>query len=480
LSILLPDLLDGFIYSGGAEAIEVTGVNSNSRAIAKGDVFFALPGSKVHGDAFCGEAVKRGCVAIVSDRKVASNPDVAVIVVEDVRKVYANAAARMAGAQPSTVVGVTGTSGKTSVVSFIRQIWQACGLKGATIGTLGVTTEEGQIGGALTTPDPLLLHKSMAALKDGKYDHVAIEASSHGLDQRRLDGISFNAVGFTNLSRDHLDYHVDMDEYRDAKLRLFRELLVDSGIAVVNTDDPEHMPFMFAALDRGATLLTVGTEGAFFEISSVTSEGFGQRVIGRMVGEPVDFLLPLVGRFQVDNAVMALSLATQTGADPEEAVEALNHVKGAKGRLEFVGEQNGGAVFVDYAHKPAALEMALEALRPFTKGKLIVVFGCGGDRDKGKRPIMGEIAARLADKVIVTDDNPRSEGAATIRKEILSAAPGAMEIGDRGKAIQTAMLELAEGDVLLIAGKGHEDSQIVGEQVLAFSDHDVVEAALQG
>lgn len=479
MSFLLPELLDGYVDGDTVEAIGVTGINADSRKIAKGEAFFALPGAVSHGDAFCSDAVENGALVIVSDRVVTPDPGVSVIVVEDVRAAYAHAASIVSEPQPGTLLGITGTSGKTSVASFVRQLWEACGVKGASIGTLGIDIGGEIATGSLTTPDAMSLHKSLSQLKTDGFDHVIIEASSHGLDQRRLDGVKFNAVGFTNLSHDHLDYHSDMDDYREAKLRLFRELLAPEGSAVVNCDDPEHMPFMFAALDSGATLLTVGEEGAYIEVSSVEPEGFGQRVKGKLVGEPLDFLLPLVGRFQVDNAVVAAALAMQTGADHKQIEEALAHIKGPCGRLERIGEHNGGVIFVDYAHKPAALEAALEALRPVTSGKLVVVFGCGGDRDKEKRPMMGEIATRLADRVIVTDDNPRTEKAADIRKAIMKAAPGAEEVAERGDAIAVAVADLGEGDVLLVAGKGHEDYQLVGEQRLAFSDHEVVAVAMK-
>lgn len=480
MALSLPELLNGFVTTDTVEAISVVGVSSDSRSIAKNEVFFALPGTHTHGDAFAGAAVENGAIAIVSDRPVVPDPGVAVVVVSDVRAAYALASVQVVDALPAVLVGVTGTSGKTSVASFVRQIWQYCGLKSASIGTLGIDIG-GEIAapGELTTPDSLTLSKSLAALKEGGIDHLVIEASSHGLDQRRLDGLRFNAVGFTNLSHDHLDYHADMDDYREAKLRLFRDLLAPEGFAIVNSDDPEHMPFMFSALDRGATLLTVGEEGAYIEIESVEPKGRGQHVKGKLVGEPLDFVLPLVGRFQVDNAVIAAALAIQTGADHKQIEAALAQLKGAKGRLEHVECQAKGDVFVDYAHKPAGLELSLEALRPYAKGKLVVVFGCGGDRDKEKRAMMGEIATRLADKVIVTDDNPRTEDAATIRAQILKAAPGAIEVGDRGAAIATAIADLAEGDVLLVAGKGHEDYQIIGDEKRPFSDHDVVRAAAE-
>lgn len=478
MSYLLAELLEGAVEPGSVENIRVTGVNSDSRAISFGDAFFALPGSHQHGDAYAAKAAERGARVVVSDRICTPDPGVSVIVVDDVRRAYACAAAQTVGPQPQTMVGITGTNGKTSIASFVRQIWTAAGLKAASIGTLGVDTGLSIETSSLTTPDPLSLHLSLAKLKSAGVDHVVMEASSHGIDQRRLDGVRFNAVGFTNLSRDHLDYHADMQAYRDAKLRLFKALLGEGGTAVVNSDDPEHMPFMMAALDRGATLLTVGEEGAYIEISSVEREGWGQRVTGKLVGEPLDFYLPLAGSFQVSNALIAAALAMSTGVDKEEAIPALEKLEGARGRLEQVATRNGGAIFVDYAHTPDALETALESLRPYATGKLKVVFGAGGDRDKGKRPMMGEVARRVADDVIVTDDNPRTEDAALIRREIMDAATGAREIGDRGEAISVAVGELDKGDVLLIAGKGHEDYQIVGHVKQPFSDHEVVGKAL--
>lgn len=474
MSYALAYLLEGLGGSLPPSLSDVAGVNADSRAINRGDAFFALPGSSVHGNAFAAEAVRRGATLVVTDRPLDHDPGVPVLIVEDVRRAYALAAARQFSPQPETVVAVTGTNGKTSVASYVRQIWEAVGMPAASVGTLGVETADGLVAGSLTTPDSLTLHRDLARLKAEGIEHVAMEASSHGLDQRRLDGIRFRAVAFTNLSRDHLDYHRDMDDYAQAKLRLFTDLIDDGGAAVVNADDAEHHPFVFAALDRGAQLLTVGREGAYFEIRDVVNEGYGQRVTGRLVGEPVSFHLPLTGAFQVNNAVMALALAVATGAPQERALKAVEQIKGAKGRLELVAEHNGAAIFVDYSHKPVALEMALEALRPYASGKLHVVFGAGGDRDKGKRPIMGEVAERLADRVTVTDDNPRTEDAATIRAEVKAAAPRAREIGDRRAAIEDAIAQLQPGDVLLVAGKGHEDYQIVGTTKHHFSDHEVV------
>ena len=479
VSFALADLLKGSYARPGD--IDVTGVNADSRAVSPGEAFFAIPGRSVHGIAFAGEAVRRGAAVIVSDREPEGDPGVPVVVVRDVRAVYARAAARQYAPQPRISVAVTGTNGKSSVVAFVRQIWEACGIRGASLGTVGLETAEGLSPRTLTTLDPLALHRDLAGLKAAGIDHVALEASSQGLDQRRTDGMRFRAVGFTNLTEDHLEYHGGFDKYRAAKLRLFRDLLADNGAAVVNCDDPEHLPFLFEALDRGARVLTVGEEGAFFEVTGIVNEGYGQRVSGRLVGEPAEFHLPLTGAFQVSNALVALGLAVASGAPQPQAFAALATLRGAKGRLELVGQHDGGAVFVDYAHSPDALSNALDALRPYAEGgRLTVVFGCGGDRDKGKRPVMGRIAAERADRVIVTDDNPRSELAAAIRAEILAAAPAAEEIGDRRTAIATAVASLGPHDVVLIAGKGHEDYQIVGTQKHHFSDHEVVAETLKG
>ncbi|HUH77349.1 MAG TPA: UDP-N-acetylmuramoyl-L-alanyl-D-glutamate--2,6-diaminopimelate ligase [Devosia sp.] len=480
MSLSVTQLLEGSGARPKKGLGAVFGLNSDSRRIEPGDVFFALPGANVHGNQFVPDAVRRGALAIVSDTAPVGDPGVPVIIVKDVRAAYARASSRIYEPQPEITVAVTGTNGKTSIASFVRQIWSHAGIASGSIGTLGVETDNRLIEGSLTTPDSRTLHQSLRALKAQGIDHVAMEASSHGLDQRRLDGIHFEAVAFTNLSRDHLDYHKDMDEYRDAKLRLFTDLLVDGGAAVVNVDDPEHEPFMFAALGSSATLLTVGREGAYIEILSIEPEGYGQRVVVRHIGEKLTFHLPLTGEFQVSNALIAAALAMSTGVDKARAFSALTKLVGAKGRLELVAEHNGAAVFVDYSHKPVALESALAALRPYAKGKLRLVFGAGGDRDKGKRAIMGEVAERMADDIIVTDDNPRTEDAATIRAEILAATPHAREIGDRKAAITAAVQSLEPGDVLLVAGKGHEDYQIIGTTKHHFSDHEAVAEAIKG
>lgn len=479
MSISVSQLLEGSGARPRKGLGAVFGLNSDSRRIEPGDIFFALPGVKVHGNDFIADAIHRGALAVVTDVAPPGDFGVPVIVVKDVRAAYARAASRVFEPQPEICVAVTGTNGKTSVASFVRQIWDHAGMPGASIGTLGIETSKRRIEGALTTPDSRTLHQAMRALKAQGIDHVALEASSHGLDQRRLDGIHFEAVAFTNLSRDHLDYHADMDEYRNAKLRLFTDLLVDGGAAIVNVDDPEHEQFMFAALSQSATLLTVGREGAYIEILSIKPEGYGQRVEVRHIGEKVSFHLQIPGEFQVSNALVAAALAMSSGVDKADAFGALPELVGAVGRLELVAEYNGAAIFVDYSHKPEALRTALKTLRPYATNKLSLVFGCGGDRDRGKRAQMGEIAVELADRVTVTDDNPRTEDAAAIRAEVLSGAKGANEIGDRRTAIIDAVKSLQPGDVLLVAGKGHETYQIIGTTKHHFSDHEVVAEAVK-
>ncbi|MEX0859338.1 MAG: UDP-N-acetylmuramoyl-L-alanyl-D-glutamate--2,6-diaminopimelate ligase [Cucumibacter sp.] len=472
---MLPDVNPAGLPAGA----KATGVSSDSRTVEPGEIFFALPGTTTHGIAFAAAAVARGAAAIVTDQRPSADPGVQVILVHDARAAFARAASIVFAPQPSIAVAVTGTSGKSSVVAFVRQIWQACGIKGASLGTLGLAIGDTITPGELTTPDAKSLHKRLGELKAQGVDHVAIEASSHGLDQRRLDGVTFRAAAFTNLSHDHLDYHANLDAYREAKLRLFTDLLTPRGAAIVNVDDPEHGPFLYAALSSGAHLMTVGREGGFIQIGQLERRGLAQHVTIRLKGKEMDFTLPLAGEFQVSNALIAASLAIASGIAPDRAIAALSGLKGAKGRMELVGQKNTAGIYVDYAHKPAALQSVLEALRPFVVGRLILVFGCGGDRDREKRSIMGKIAAHLADLVIVTDDNPRTENPASIRAAILAAAPGAREIGDRAEAIRAGIAELKPGDVLLVAGKGHEDYQIVGTERRHFSDHEVVAGALR-
>ena len=380
--------------------------------------------------------------------------------------------------QPPVAVAVTGTSGKTSVVEFTRQIFAASGKAAASVGTIGIVKPDGGRYGSLTTPDPVSLHRTLADLHRDGVTHLAFEASSHGLDQHRLDGVALTAAAFTNLGRDHLDYHPDAEAYFQAKLRLFTELLKPDQTAVINADGAVANRVAEAARARGLNVFTTGKNGRDIRLLNAERVGFTQRLTIEAAGETFDVPLPLIGDYQVENALVAAGLAIAAGIEPRAAISALATLKGVPGRLEIVGETNGGLVVVDYAHKPEALEAALSGVRPFVTGKLICVFGCGGDRDRGKRPIMGRIAAEKADIIVVTDDNPRSEDPAAIRAEILADCPGAREIGDRRAAIDWAVAEARTGDVVLIAGKGHETGQIVGDTVLPFSDHDVARAAI--
>ncbi len=447
-------------------------------------LFFALKGEKTDGMAYAEAAARAGASAIVTDAAGAPLDclGVPVVRVANARRTLAMAASRFHPRQPGTIAAVTGTSGKTSVAAFVRQIFAFDGHPSASIGTVGVVRPSGKVYGGLTTPDPVTLHQTLDTLAGEGVTHVAFEASSHGLDQHRLDGVRIRAAGFTNLSRDHLDYHKTFEAYRAAKLRLFTDLLPPDGTAVV-VAGPEGDHFAAAARARGQRLLMVGREPAFgktgIAVLSETIEGAAQRVRLRAFGRDREILIPLLGRFQVENALVAAGLAVGCGTDPDTALAALETLEGAKGRLEFVGAKDGAPVVVDYAHKPGALETVLEAARPFAARKLVVVVGCGGDRDPGKRPMMGRIAVDKADRVIVTDDNPRSEDPAAIRAQVLADAPGAEEIGDRAEAIRAAVRDLQPGDLLVIAGKGHETGQIVGSVTLPFSDHEVALAAIR-
>ncbi len=400
--------------------------------------------------------------------------------VDDPRRSLAQVAARYYARQPRTVAAVTGTNGKTSVSVFLRQIWTKAGHNAASLGTIGLVSPERTETANLTTPDPVKLHELLADLAGDDVTHLALEASSHGLEQRRLDGVRFSAAAFTNLSRDHLDYHATLEDYLKAKLRLFDTLLSKGSAAVVDADQKEAARVRQIAKERGLDYFSVGRAGETLKLISVTRMHDGARLLIEGFGGRHYVSLPLVGQFQVSNALVAAALAIATGVDAVKALNALADLKGASGRLELVGAHPSGAqVFVDYAHTPDALANALKALRPHTRGRLIVVLGAGGDRDLGKRPLMGEAATKNADRVIVTDDNPRSEEPALIRRAILEAAPDATEIGDRRAAIRAAVAGLKEGDVLLVAGKGHETGQTVGDKVLPFSDQDEARQALK-
>jgi UDP-N-acetylmuramoyl-L-alanyl-D-glutamate--2,6-diaminopimelate ligase len=459
--------------------LDVTGVTADSREVERGNAFVAIAGNKANGSRFIVPAIKKGAVAIIAERKPDAPLNAPFVRVPNARRMLALAAAKFYPRQPRTIAAITGTSGKTSAAAFTRQIWTALGLDAASIGTVGIVSPRGETYGTLTTPDPVELHRSIDALAAFGVEHLAIEASSHGLDQFRLDGLRIAAGGFTNITRDHLDYHLDFDLYLAAKLRLFKELIVPDGAAVIYVDHHYADAVVATAEARGLSILTVGRNAADIRLQDATIDGFSQTLRIGHRGKEFQVRLPLVGEFQVENALVAAGIAIATGSDPAAVFAALEHLKGAKGRLELVGERNGAPIFVDYAHKPDALAKALDALRPYVTGRLAVVFGAGGDRDRGKRPLMGAIAAAKADRVVVTDDNPRSEDAAAIRAAILAEARGAVEIGDRREAIRSAIAELRRGDVLLIAGKGHETGQIIGDRIVPFSDHEAVAAALK-
>jgi UDP-N-acetylmuramoyl-L-alanyl-D-glutamate--2,6-diaminopimelate ligase len=472
-------LSDDIAIDGEAGALIVTGLAMDSRAVKPGDVFFALAGSKTDGARFVDQAIASGAVAVVGENGASTDARVPFIAVSNPRRALALAAATIFPQQPQIIAAVTGTSGKTSVAAFLRQIWERLGDAAASIGTIGLVSPKRTVYGSLTTPDPIALHRELDELAREGVTHLALEASSHGLDQDRLDGVRISAAGFTNLSRDHMDYHPTIAHYLGAKLRLFRELVAADGVAVIAADHAHSADFIAAAKARNLRTLTVGRNGDGIRLLDVEIDGFGQRIKVSASGQNIAGNVWLFGDFQIENILVAAGLAIGTGSDPEAVFATLQHLEGAKGRLERVGTHNGAPIFVDYAHKPDALAKALQALRPYASGKLVVVFGAGGDRDAGKRPLMGEIAAENADSVIVTDDNPRSENPAAIRAAILAAAPGAREIGDRAEAIETAIASLQPGDVLLVAGKGHETGQTVGDRVLPFSDHDAVAAALE-
>jgi UDP-N-acetylmuramoyl-L-alanyl-D-glutamate--2,6-diaminopimelate ligase len=465
-----------------AGTVAVEGLAVDSRVIKPGDLFFALAGQQTDGARFIDSAIRAGAVAIAGEHPPQGVLGVPFVTTANPRRALALAAAKFYSRQPATIAAVTGTSGKTSVAAFTRQIWQQLGHASASIGTIGLVSPKRTVYGSLTTPDPIALHRQLDEIVRDGVTHLAFEASSHGLDQYRLDGVRISAGGFTNLSRDHMDYHTDVAHYLAAKLRLFRELIVPGGAAVISADHDCSQSVIDAARMRGLRLVTVGAEGCGagdgIRLIEAVIDGFAQNLKLEHRGYFYSVRLPLVGAFQIENALVAAGLAIATGSEAEAVFDSLEALEGAKGRLERVGERNGAPIFVDYAHKPDALAKALQALRPYAKRRLVVVFGAGGDRDTGKRPLMGAIASENADSVIVTDDNPRSENPQDIRAAILGAAKGAREIGDRASAIRAAIEELQPGDALLIAGKGHETGQIIGDRVLPFSDHDAVAAAL--
>nr|WP_070961249.1 UDP-N-acetylmuramoyl-L-alanyl-D-glutamate--2,6-diaminopimelate ligase [Hyphomonas sp. Mor2] len=475
--MILKDMFPALTGSDAERAIK--GLTADSRRVEPGFVFAAMQGVVTDGRKFIPSAIEAGAVAVLGEALPPIDGAIA-LEVDNARLALAEASARFYARQPETIVAVTGTNGKSSTVDFLRQIWDGAGLRAASMGTLGAIGPNGHIDLGHTTPDPVAIHATLQTLADDGVSHVAMEASSHGLDQYRLDAVSLAGVAFTNLTQDHLDYHETMDEYRAAKLRLFSELAPRGCPAVVNADSDQRLFFEEAAKSAGLDIVSVGWRGNDLKIEELMPKATGQRLFLDWRGEKAAIDLPLIGEFQALNALTAAGLALAGGTELQAVASGMAALKPVKGRLEYVGETADGAgVFVDYAHTPAGLDVLIRAARPHTAGRLIVVFGCGGDRDRGKRPLMGEVAAKHADRVIVTDDNPRSEDPAFIRSEVLAGVPDGIEIGDRGEAIRHAIKDLRRGDTLLIAGKGHETGQIIGDTIVPFSDQDTALAALK-
>lgn len=467
----------GLTAQGGRQA-NITGLAVDSREVKPGFLFAALPGTKVHGAEFIQYALRQGAGAILTDATGArlaqdflSLSDAALVVAEDPRQTLAFAAALWFGAQPETMVAVTGTNGKTSVATFIRQIWERLGFSAVNLGTTGV---EGAYSAPLghTTPEPITLHRMLAKCELAGVTHGAMEASSHGLAQRRLDGVHLMAAGFTNFTQDHLDYHASFDEYFAAKAGLFARVLPEDGVAVINIDDPRGAEMASIATERGQDLITVGrAPGADLRLIAQRFDATGQVLRFEWEDDVNQLRLDLIGGFQAENVLLAAGLVIGAGADAERVFEVLPDMRTVRGRMQLAATRdNGAAVFVDYAHTPDAVATAIKALRPHVMGRLIAIVGAGGDRDRAKRPLMGQAAAAHADRVIVTDDNPRSENPASIRAAVMQGCPKAIEVGDRAEAILRGVDALGPGDALLICGKGHETGQIVGDDVLPFDD----------
>ena len=484
----LDELLQGeedTVIQGAAHvAQEMNGLTGDSSQVAPGFLFAALPGTKTDGRLFIDDAVRQGAIAILAplgtqlaDQAAA----VPLIVDENPHRRFAQLAARFYETQPETIAAVTGTNGKTSVAYFLRQLWASSKRPAASFGTIGIQTADEFIPGNLTTPDPVALHQSLRDLADKGITHLAMEASSHGLDQFRLDGVRVGVAAFTNLTRDHLDYHGSMEVYLESKARLFTDVLGDGGSAVLNAEAPSFDKLQKICADRNLRVLSYGIERGDISCKRVIDTPVGYDLDLAINDERFIVSLPLIGRFQIANALCALGLAIATGEKPKVMAAALENLQSAPGRMQRIaGHPTGAMVFVDYAHTPDALSHVLHAVRPHTKGVLSVVLGCGGDRDTGKRPEMGQVANELADRVIISDDNPRSEDPAAIRQQIKVACPDAQEIGDRAEAIRAAISGLSTDDVLVVAGKGHETGQIIGDEVHPFDDVDVIRHAIKG
>ncbi|MFP4519034.1 MAG: UDP-N-acetylmuramoyl-L-alanyl-D-glutamate--2,6-diaminopimelate ligase [Oceanicaulis sp.] len=457
----------------GAAGLEIKGLALDSRTVEPGDLFAALPGVKTDGRRFIDAAVEKGAVAVLAPP--GTEAPVPVIEAEDAPGALAMMAARFHSAQPATIAAVTGTNGKSSTVEFLRQIWASAGLEAAALGTLGVTRASGRTDVGYTTPDAIALHRSIDALTREGVTHLAMEASSHGLKQKRMDAVKVTAAAFTNLTQDHLDYHRDFEDYFNAKLGLFNRVAEAGAPAVIHMDSDWSAKMAEGAKNAGHEIVTIGWRGRDLAISEIIPHPTSQTLCFSWRGSDFEVELPLIGEFQTSNALTAAALAVLTGVDPATAFAALAELKGVAGRLEEVGRTKAGApIYIDYAHTPDGLDKLLRAVRPHTQGRIVLVFGAGGDRDPSKRAMMGAVAAKLADTVFVTDDNPRSEDPVAIRKQVLEGCPDCVEIGDRSEAIKAAIQGLQAGDALLISGKGHETGQIVGDTILPFNEPEII------
>jgi len=478
------------LMATGAENPTLTNLCVDSRKVIPGTLFAAMPGSAVHGASFVETALEQGAVAVLTDALGAQMAGGAVrasgaalVIADDPREALARTAALWFGGQPATMIAVTGTNGKTSVSTFVRQIWIEMGLAAINLGTTGV---EGAWTAPLahTTPEPITLHRTLAEAAQYGITHAAMEASSHGLDQRRLDGVTLTAAGFTNFTQDHLDYHETFEAYFDAKAGLFARVLPQDGAAVINIDDPKGVDMAAMAAARGCKVITVGRDGGDLHLTAQRFDATGQDLRFSWRGKTYQKRLELIGGFQADNVMLAAALVIACGAEPSEVFDTIPHLSTVRGRMQLAATRdNSAAVFVDYAHTPDAVATALAAMRPHVMGRLVAIVGAGGDRDRAKRPLMGEAAAKNADLVFVTDDNPRSEDPASIRAAVMAGCPQATEVGDRAEAILRGIDILEPGDALLIAGKGHETGQTIGDDVLPFDDVEqasVAVAALDG
>ena len=478
LAELLSHYHGAIAIEGNAEQLSISNITLDSRKVTPGSLFVAMRGANEDGTLFAMDAVSKGAVAVITDNDstLVLPKSIVIVRADNVRLALANIAAAFYPVQPKIIAAVTGTDGKTSTADFLRQLWQMHHNKSASIGTLGIIGQDDALiaKATHTTPDAVTLHKTLQSLAKEGYGYIAMEASSHGLHQHRMDGVKIKAAAFTNLTREHMDYHKTQEAYFQAKTRLFTELLLPHSTAILNADDPKYRRLKAMCQERKLQVIGFGMSGEEYKIKKITPRMDGLAVQASIMGQSCHFQLNMIGAFQAMNALAALGLYVACGGSQKEGLEYLPHLHNVAGRLEKVATHpNGAAIFVDYAHTPAALSNVLKTIRAHVKGKLIVVFGCGGDRDRGKRPEMGKVADELADKVIIADDNPRSENPAAIRTEIMFGVKRAYNIGDRAEAITFAIQKLDADDVLLIAGKGHEQNQIIGNQVLPFNDAEV-------